>query len=56
MSVVEITVCVVVIAFSLPYLIYNSVKLGTYAVLRGRQIFFEQEKRRDGESKNEERS
>lgn len=41
-------------ALLVPYVIYTSVKLGTYAVLRGRKIFYDQEKRRHGETHKEE--
>ena len=47
--IVEIVVLFVVL-LTLPYIVYLSVKLGTYAFYRGRQLFERENK--NGESKN----
>jgi len=47
---VETLLIVLMILVALPYSVYISVKLGTYAFFRGRQLYHEEMK--DGEKKN----
>lgn len=46
---IEIIVLLLIVMFCLPFMIYVSVKLGTYAHYRGRQLFENERKRSDGE-------
>ena len=53
MSNPELLLLSVLCIVGIPYVVYTSVKLGTYAVLRGRKIYYDQEKQ-NGETTKEE--
>ena len=46
---IEIVLLVLVVSLAFPFVVYTSVKLGTYAFYRGRQIF--EKETENGESK-----
>jgi len=46
---IEVVLLVIVVSMAFPFVVYTSVKLGTYAFYRGRQIFEKENK--NGESK-----
>ena len=41
---IEVVLIVVVVSLAFPFVVYTSVKLGTYAFYRGRQIFEKENK------------